>query len=103
MQILCPVCGKVLEKEDRSLVCADRHSFDLARQGYVNLLPVQHKHSQNPGDDKAMVRARRAFLTNLVHAFCAFFARCCRAALQGKGSVAQEKTRKSVDFTWFLC
>lgn len=62
MQILCPLCGKVLEKEDRSLVCGDRHSFDLARQGYVNLLPVQHKHSLQPGDTKEQVLARREFL-----------------------------------------
>ena len=38
------------------------HSFDLAAAGYVHLLPSNRKHSQNPGDDKAMVAARSDFL-----------------------------------------
>ncbi|MBP8185563.1 MAG: methyltransferase domain-containing protein, partial [Pseudomonas sp.] len=39
-----------------------KHSFDRARQGYLNLLPVQHKNSREPGDNAAMVEARRRFL-----------------------------------------
>jgi 23S rRNA (guanine745-N1)-methyltransferase len=39
----------------------NNHSFDKAKAGYVNLLPVQFKKSKMPGDDKAMVRARREF------------------------------------------
>ena len=62
MEILCPICGKILEKQDRSFVCSQRHSFDIARQGYVNLLPVQQKHSLNPGDTPEQVRSRREFL-----------------------------------------
>lgn len=42
--------------------CHNGHSFDVAREGYVNLLPVQHKHSRAPGDNPDMIRARRAFL-----------------------------------------
>lgn len=42
--------------------CVQGHSFDVAREGYVNLLPVQHKHSRDPGDDAQMVGARREFL-----------------------------------------
>ena len=38
------------------------HSFDMAREGYCNLLVVQHKASRNPGDSKVMVEARRRFL-----------------------------------------
>ena len=33
----------------------------MAKAGYVNLFPVQFKNSKNPGDDKAMIRARREF------------------------------------------
>ena len=44
------------------LACSNRHSFDRARQGYYNLLPVQHKNSRDPGDNQAMVEARRRFL-----------------------------------------
>lgn len=42
--------------------CDNNHCFDQAKEGYVNLLPVQHKHSKDPGDNKNMVNARRAFL-----------------------------------------
>ena len=41
MELLCPVCGMPLRKYDRSYVCENRHGFDVARQGYVNLLTVQ--------------------------------------------------------------
>ena len=62
MELICPVCGKPLEKSDRSYVCENRHSFDIARQGYVNLLTVQQKHSLAPGDTREQVLSRRAFL-----------------------------------------
>jgi 23S rRNA (guanine745-N1)-methyltransferase len=45
-----------------ALRCAQGHSFDRAREGYYNLLVVQHKASRDPGDSKAMVAARRRFL-----------------------------------------
>ena len=41
--LLCPICGGSLEKQTGAYVCENRHSFDIARQGYVNLLPVQQK------------------------------------------------------------
>ena len=58
----CPVCGGKLDRVERSYRCESGHSFDIARQGYVNLLPVQQKHSAQPGDTKEQVNARRAFL-----------------------------------------
>jgi 23S rRNA (guanine745-N1)-methyltransferase len=60
----CPICQKDLSFTQRSYRCENNHSFDQAKEGYVNLLPVQHKHSKDPGDNKAMVNARRAFLDN---------------------------------------
>lgn len=42
--------------------CTAGHSFDVARQGYLHLLPVQNKRSLDPGDSKPMVAARRRFL-----------------------------------------
>ncbi len=48
--------------------CEQGHCFDVARQGYVNLLPVQHKKSKQPGDSKAMVEARHQFLSTGVYA-----------------------------------
>ena len=62
MQLICPICGKELSQLDKAFVCSDRHSFDIARQGYVNLLTVQQKHSLTPGDTREQVLARRAFL-----------------------------------------
>lgn len=38
------------------------HPFDVARQGYVNLLPVQQKRSKAPGDSQASIEARKRFL-----------------------------------------
>ncbi|MCG8671903.1 MAG: methyltransferase domain-containing protein [Pseudomonadales bacterium] len=61
-QLTCPICSSPLFHSQRQLVCDNKHSFDIAKQGYVNLLPVQHKRSKTPGDDKAMVLARQAFL-----------------------------------------
>jgi len=42
--------------------CKNKHHFDLAKEGYLNLLPAQHKKSKEPGDSRAMMRARRSFL-----------------------------------------
>ena len=62
MQLTCPICGGLLTEDERSYRCENRHSFDIARQGYVHLLPVQNKHSLNPGDTPEQVLARREFL-----------------------------------------
>lgn len=59
---VCPLCRKALELDGSSLSCADRHSFDLARSGYVNLLPASKMNSKTPGDSKEMVSSRRNFL-----------------------------------------
>lgn len=62
MQLLCPLCGKELTKQEKRYVCENNHSFDIARQGHVNLLPVQNKRSLNPGDTAQQVAGRRSFL-----------------------------------------
>ena len=62
MKLLCPLCGQELEKVEKSCRCHRGHAFDIARQGYVNLLTVQQKHSLNPGDTREQVLSRRAFL-----------------------------------------
>ncbi len=58
----CPHCGAPLEREGNLLRCPGRHSFDVAREGYVNLLPPNQKRSKAPGDDRDMGAARSAFL-----------------------------------------
>lgn len=62
MELICPLCGEMLKKTEKSLICPNRHSFDIARQGYVHLLPVQSKHSSSPGDTREQVVSRRRFL-----------------------------------------
>ncbi len=64
IKLICPICSGRLERIENSYVCPERHSFDIARQGYVNLLPVQNKHSRSPGDTKSMLMARREFLNS---------------------------------------
>jgi 23S rRNA (guanine745-N1)-methyltransferase len=61
---ICPVCGELLQlhQSGKNYACQNQHSFDLAKEGYLNLLPVQHKHSKEPGDSKQMMIARREFL-----------------------------------------
>ena len=76
MQLLCPICREILTKEEKCYRCGNRHSFDIARQGHVNLLPVQQKRSLNPGDTAQQVAGRRAFLEGgfyqpIVDALCA--------------------------------
>ena len=62
MRLKCPICDTPLEPTDHGLRCQNNHCFDQAKEGYWNLLPAQHKKSQNPGDTKAMLQARRRFL-----------------------------------------
>jgi 23S rRNA (guanine745-N1)-methyltransferase len=59
---LCPLCTASLQLNQKSYVCENNHRFDLAKEGYLNLLPVQFKHSTEPGDNKQMMQARREFL-----------------------------------------
>ena len=61
--LMCPVCHEALKLTERTWRCENNHSYDVAKQGYVNLHVVQHKHSKNPGDTPASVQARRAFLS----------------------------------------
>jgi 23S rRNA (guanine745-N1)-methyltransferase len=60
--LACPLDGASFGTYSKTLRCPNGHSFDEARQGYVHLLPVQHKKSREPGDSPAMVEARTRFL-----------------------------------------
>jgi 23S rRNA (guanine745-N1)-methyltransferase len=61
---LCPLCSSSLQLHlsAKSYTCQNNHHFDLAKEGYLNLLPVQFKSSGEPGDNKQMILARREFL-----------------------------------------
>ncbi len=60
---ICPICKLQLNKIGNKYICAKNHTFDEARQGYVNLLPVNGKKSLAPGDNDLMTTARREFLS----------------------------------------
>ncbi|EHZ6871859.1 23S rRNA (guanine(745)-N(1))-methyltransferase [Providencia hangzhouensis] len=62
MNYQCPLCFTPLNFMHNSYRCAENHQFDCAKEGYVNLLPVQHKRSKDPGDNAEMMQARRQFL-----------------------------------------
>ncbi|WP_289008112.1 putative RNA methyltransferase [uncultured Thermomonospora sp.] len=59
--LACPLCRDGLTVADKSLRCAAGHSFDIARQGYVNLLPGNAR--AGTADTPEMVRSRAAFLS----------------------------------------
>jgi 23S rRNA (guanine745-N1)-methyltransferase len=63
--LICPVCKENLVRvtSDKCFRCANNHSFDISKQGYVNLLTNSQKSSNLPGDSKDMVQARRDFLS----------------------------------------
>ena len=56
----CPNCSSTLALDGTTLRCTSAHTFDVARQGYVNLLSGQA--SGVSGDTAAMVAARAQFL-----------------------------------------
>lgn len=59
MNILCPKCRNILYKDEKTYKCAQGHSFDIAKEGYLNL---NLKNSKNTGDNPEMIKARKAFL-----------------------------------------
>ena len=76
MNLICPICSEPLSRQEKSCRCGRGHSFDIARQGYVNLLTVDRKHSLNPGDTREQVLSRRAFLE------AGYYAPICNALME---------------------
>jgi len=58
--LACPVCGSDLGLSAGSLGCENGHAFDVAKQGYVNLLPGRAK--TGTADTAQMVEARDTVL-----------------------------------------
>ncbi len=84
----CPLCREILSQQNNAWRCINGHQFDIAREGYVNLLPVQHKKSLDPGDNAEMIQARRAFLDAGHYQFLAeAISQQLAAVLQGAGAL----------------
>lgn len=66
MKLICPICSHSLLKMDQSAVCDQHHTFDYAKQGYLNLLLKQ---SKDHGDNPEMVKARTEFLATGAYQF----------------------------------
>ena len=60
MMFICPVCREAFQRYGNSYKCRNGHCFDIAKQGYVNLLTGSK--GGNHGDNRLMTSARRAFL-----------------------------------------
>lgn len=60
----CPVCSGDLHPtvDRRAWRCASGHDFDVAKEGYVNLLITHQRRKREPGDSAEMMRDRRTFL-----------------------------------------
>ncbi len=58
--LICPYCGQAVRRDGMAVRCPVGHAFDVARQGYVSLLPPGGK--AHAGDTAAMVAARADFL-----------------------------------------
>jgi 23S rRNA (guanine745-N1)-methyltransferase len=67
-QLKCPLDNTAIIQNNKTWHCENKHTFDTAKQGYINLLPVQNKRSLNPGDNKEMVAARNRFLESEFYA-----------------------------------
>ncbi len=60
--LICPICREILAEEEKTFHCKSGHSFDRAKQGYVNLLTSQ-KSGSLIGDNREMALSRRTFLS----------------------------------------
>lgn len=65
--LICPHCSDKLVRAEQQYCCSQQHTFDIGKGGDVNLLLPQQKRSKQPGDSKAMVAARRDFLSSGVY------------------------------------
>lgn len=61
--INCPVCGGVMRRDGKTLLCDSGHSFDVSKSGYVNMLPPGREKNSRTGDEREMVKARVDFLS----------------------------------------
>ncbi|WP_051217395.1 putative RNA methyltransferase [Paenibacillus assamensis] len=80
----CPICSQSMEVQARSLVCGNRHSFDIAKHGYVNMLSRTHTTKY----DKQLFTARSAisadgFFAPMIEAVYAAIARAVGPTVNG--------------------
>ncbi len=65
MEIRCPKCHEILLRNNGSFRCSNGHTYDLAKEGYLNL----NEHRSSSGDGEELVKARRRFLAKGYYSF----------------------------------
>ena len=60
--LACPKCHQQLHLENKTLKCENNHCYDISKRGYINLLLNPDKATNNPGDSKESLVARKAYL-----------------------------------------
>ncbi len=63
-KLACPKCHEALTLQNNSYVCSNNHCYDIAKSKYINLLLNPDKATNNPGDSKESLIARKAYLDN---------------------------------------
>ncbi len=103
---ICPICQSPLHPAADSWRCDGSlnpkqisHPFDVARQGYVNLLPVQQKNSKAPGDSQQSIEARQRFLKADYYQPLQDLV-CQQMALLLAKSQSAQKSESSFDTRW---
>ena len=61
-KLICPKCHEPLVQIERSYKCCNNHNYDLSKSKYLNLLLNPDKATNNPGDSKESLVARKAYL-----------------------------------------
>ncbi len=58
--MICPKCKEKLNKVNNTYKCLNNHSYDISKEGYINLLLSK----TNAGDNELLIKARHSFLNN---------------------------------------
>lgn len=103
--LICPVCGDKLIKKGKSFFCENGHCFDIAKEGYLNLLTGSKSGS---GDSPEMAKARKRFLEKGYYSFLAEKMSCflpddgvvCDACC-GEGYYTNYFARKRADLSFY--
>jgi len=101
----CPVCGERLIQANKSFICSQKHTYDISREGYVNLLLANQKNTKEPGDSKLMVESRQDFLDKgyydplsdeIIKIVGSFVAEAEVGAGGGSGAVAESEAHYNI-------
>jgi 23S rRNA (guanine745-N1)-methyltransferase len=87
--LICPVCGDALQlggPQMRSLVCSAGHSFDLAKQGYVNLYrgKPMNEYTKESFQERQVI-LERGMYAHLLEEICSFLRKTSGSGTEADG------------------